>query len=107
MSDEQVVVVDGFGRNDMNDLQCAIESIAHSISDSDEGDETIAAALAGIASGIGRLSHAVTPSNAMPGHDETGGTVASLTEAVMGATAGLCRIATAIESLAEAVRDNE
>lgn len=51
------------------------------------------------------VAHAITPRDAAPGHDATGGNVASLTEAVMGVTAGLCRIADAIEQLAEAVRE--
>ncbi len=55
-----------------------------------------------IETGLTRIAHAITP-NAAPGHDETGGTVASLTEAVMGVTAGLCRIAVAIEQHAAAV----
>ena len=33
-----------------------------------------------------------------PGHDATGGTVDSVTEAIMGVTAGLCRIAGAIKA---------
>ena len=41
------------------------------------------------------------------GPDETGGHVASLTEAVMGMTAGLIRIAEAIDGLASAVGDTE
>ncbi len=36
-----------------------------------------------------------------------GGTVGSLTEAVMGVTAGLVAIATAIHDLADAVRENK
>ena len=55
---------------------------------------------------VDRIASAVTPSCAA-GHDETGGTVASLTEAVMGMTAGLVRIAEAISDLAEAVREKQ
>jgi pyruvate/oxaloacetate carboxyltransferase len=55
--------------------------------------------------GAKRIANAITPLNAAPGHDATGGTVDSLTEAVMGVTAGLQAIASAIESLAEAVRE--
>jgi hypothetical protein len=43
------------------------------------------------------IGTAITP-HAAPGTDETGGTVTSLTEAVMGITAGLCRIAYAIDN---------
>lgn len=42
----------------------------------------------------------------IPGRDEAGGTVASLTEAVMGMTAGLCRIAEALEHIATAIEEN-
>lgn len=55
------------------------------------------------------VANAITPigSNACPGHDETGGAVGSLTEAFMGVTAGLCKIANAITDLAEAVRETK
>ena len=43
--------------------------------------------------------------SASPGKDETGGHVECLTEAVMGITAGLCRVAEAIADLAAAVRE--
>ena len=49
------------------------------------------------------IATAITP-NGAGGPDEAGGHVGSLTEAVMGVTKGLCLIAAAIESLAEAVR---
>lgn len=52
-----------------------------------------------------RVAKAITPREAAPGHDATDGAVASLTEAVMGLTAGACRIADAIESVADAIRD--
>jgi hypothetical protein len=68
-----------------------------------------AANLADVVHGLVRATRAVadsiTPSDAAPGHDATGGTVASLTEAVMGVTAGLYAIASAIGELAGAVRD--
>lgn len=57
-----------------------------------------------LAIGAERIAGAITPLTASPGHDATGGSVLSLTEAAMGVTAGLVRIADAIESLADAVR---
>ena len=51
-----------------------------------------------------RISTAIT-APASPGTDATGGSVDSLTEAVMGITAGLVRIADAISGLADAVRE--
>jgi uncharacterized protein YukE len=50
------------------------------------------------------IAYAILPTNAA-GQDAAGGTVGSLTEAVMGVTAGLVRIADALESVAEAVRE--
>ena len=52
---------------------------------------------------VGSVARAITPSESVAGQDATGGHVASLTEAVMGLTAGLCRIAESIQSLADAV----
>lgn len=54
---------------------------------------------------IQKLANAITPFTAVPGTDATGGGVASLTEAVMGVTSGLCQIAEAINRLAETVED--
>lgn len=59
-----------------------------------------------IASALSDVAHAITPS-AFPAPDATGGTVASLTEAVMGITAGLVKVADAIEYLADAVSTRE
>ena len=47
-----------------------------------------------------KLANAITPT-AVDGTDATGGTVGSLTEAVMGMTAALVKIAEAVEYLAE------
>ena len=54
-------------------------------------------------SAIGAIAEAITPRGVSPGADETGGHIASLTEATMGITAGLCQVADSIERLAEAV----
>ena len=54
-----------------------------------------------------RIADAITPVASSPGTDATGGSVSSLTEAVMGMTAGLVAIAEAIDNLAEAVRERE
>ncbi|MFZ1538868.1 MAG: hypothetical protein WAT23_15985 [Chromatiaceae bacterium] len=43
-----------------------------------------------------KIARAITPKDSMAGEDATGGRVISLTEAVMGVTAGLVRIANAI-----------
>ena len=61
-------------------------------------------ALEGIADAIYSLRKSITPI-AMPGTDAVGGSVDSLTEAVMGITGGLCKVADAIDRLASAVED--
>jgi hypothetical protein len=50
-----------------------------------------------------QIASAITPVGVAGSLDATGGHVTSLTEAVMGATAGLVQIANAIQALAEAV----
>ena len=54
--------------------------------------------------GIHRLAESIKP-DAAPGRDAGGGQVGSLTEAAMGITSGLFRIAESIESLADAIRE--
>jgi hypothetical protein len=51
--------------------------------------------------GLALLANAITPTGASPSHDEAGNYVASLTEAIMGITSGLHKIAEAIEHLAD------
>lgn len=63
-------------------------------------------AVDGMAKSMKRIADAITP-NICGGKDETGGHVESLTEAVMGVTAGLCKIAEAISELASAVREHK
>ncbi len=83
-----------------NSLNCTIDRIADAICDNPD-DGTVTHAIRG---GLRGISHAIT-ANASAGTDEVGGTVTSLTEAVMGMTKALCQIATALESIAEAIRD--
>lgn len=56
-----------------------------------------------LARAIRAVGDAITPP-AAPGHDAAGGTVASLTEAVMGVTAGLVQVAEALDGIADAIR---
>lgn len=58
-----------------------------------------------LACAMQHVANAILPNNAMSGEDETGGTIRSLTEAVLGVTAGLVWISRAIDGLAEAVRE--
>ena len=60
-----------------------------------------------MASCVGAVANAITPSDASAGNDATGGRVRSLTEAVMGLTAGMVRISQAIHGLADAVRERD
>ncbi|HTU22499.1 MAG TPA: hypothetical protein VMG10_30960 [Gemmataceae bacterium] len=68
--------------------------------------EMVTEALNTLSAKVNCISNAIT-SDAIPGRDETGGVVASLTEAVMGMTAGLVRIAESIDGLADAVRETQ
>ena len=54
---------------------------------------------------IGRVANAITPLDAAEGRDATGVRVSSMTEAVMGVTAAMMKIANAIDRLAEAAED--
>jgi hypothetical protein len=61
---------------------------------------------------FGELDRAITPRGSgdtlvTGGHDATGGYVTSLTEAVMGVTAGLCKIAEAINGLGQVVTNTK
>jgi hypothetical protein len=71
-----------------------------------EPSESVEEAIDGLGGPIRQLARAVA-AEAAPGTDETGGHVECLVEAVMGMTAGLCKIAEAIGELAEAVRDGD
>jgi len=75
------------------------ESIAPSILDFPDGRWTVSESLQ-------RIADAITP-NIAGGPDKTGGHIESLTESVMGVTAGLCKIADAISDLASAVRERQ
>lgn len=65
----------------------------------------IADMFGGLVHATHRISTAISD-EASPGTDETGGRVGCVVEAMMGMTAGLCRIAQAIGELAEAVREH-
>ncbi len=56
---------------------------------------------------IKMLANAITPTAAAPATDAFGGNVGSLTEAVLGTTQGLLRIAEAIDNLADAIREQK
>lgn len=53
-----------------------------------------------------RIAGAILPPGIAGGNDAAGGRVESLTEAVMGVTAGLVQIADALNNVAEAIRES-
>lgn len=59
-----------------------------------------------ISDAIRALARAVTPPGAMGSTDAAGTYAESLTEAVMGVTAGLVKIADALEMIAEEMRED-
>jgi hypothetical protein len=69
-----------------------------SATDGDANEQVVAFHVERGADALRALARAVT-ADAAPSLDESGGYVGSLTEAIMGMTAALCRIANAIESL--------
>lgn len=56
---------------------------------------------------VRKVGNAITDGGASPGPDDTGGQVGCLTEAVMGMTSALVKIADSIHDLAEAVREHQ
>jgi phage-related protein len=69
----------------------------------ESGDLDLVGVVDVLAFRVKQIAAAITPQDAEPGKDATGGTVASLTEAIMGVTGGLVKIADSIQALAEAV----
>ena len=68
--------------------------------------EELAEAMNSMAKRTGDIANAIYPlGSAIGGHDANGGYVTSLTEAVMGVSAGLVKIASAIDGLASAIED--
>ena len=88
------------------ELDTAVEALADNLTTLNPmGDDfNVADGLLYLGQEAKKIADAIAPASALPGHDAAGGRVDSLTEAVMGVTAGLCRIADAIEALATAVR---
>ena len=52
------------------------------------------------------IANAITPRGSSPSHDDAGVCVDSLTEAVMGITAALCRVADALGAIANAIESH-
>jgi hypothetical protein len=60
-----------------------------------------------IAESIEAVAAALMPHGAVAGHDAAGGVVLSLTEAVMGITAALIRIAESLNHVAAAIEEHK
>lgn len=71
------------------------------VSDSNGEPANIVDAVQYMAMGIHKIANAITPSGVAPATDATGGHVASLTEAVMGATRAMQNIADATNRLSD------
>ena len=92
---------------DNNEIAVALEQcfISPNVSDSNFESANLVDVVQRLADKTGSVAKAICPQDAMAGKDAAGGHVGSLTEAVMGMTAGLVRIAEAIDGLADAVRE--
>jgi len=92
--------------NSRDQLADAIISSLQSpnVSDSNLEAANVVDVIDSLADSARLIARAITAS-AAPGTDATGGTVDSLTEAVMGITGGLVRVADSIADLAAAVRE--
>lgn len=77
----------------------------HSLMNFPEFIEAVTATAHRVEYGLLKLTRAITPPDVAPAVDLTGEHVGSLTEAVMGMTAGLCRIADALDGIADAIRE--
>lgn len=88
-----------------NSLEETLEQcfISQNVNDSNFESANLVDVVDRLADKTASIAEAIYPSGVVAGTDAAGGHVRSLTEAVMGMTAGLCRIAEAIESLASAV----
>jgi hypothetical protein len=89
-------------RTEANQIEAVIQSVFES-ADVCPGSSTNLVDVVYLLSNSTRaVATAIVPP-VQPGTDAAGNHIESLTEAVMGVTSGLCRIAEAIEKLAEAV----
>lgn len=78
--------------------------ISPNVADSNLEAANVVDVIQGLATSARRIASAIS-ADAAPGHDATGGVVASLTEAVMGITAGLMAVAESNEAIADAIRE--
>jgi tetrahydromethanopterin S-methyltransferase subunit B len=112
MMSEMVDAANALGLNikeAAKNLKDALDGISEQISDfgtEPDGEfENIVSKLDHLVNGVHSLANSITPQGSVDGRDATGGTVGSLTEAVMGVTAAGVQIADAINNIADAIRD--
>lgn len=67
----------------------------------------IADVIAGLASQCGRIANAIRPCDALPGSDSHGGSIDSLTEAVMSVGRSLDGVAEGLHDIAAAIRESK
>lgn len=79
--------------------------ISPNVSDSNLEAANVVDAIDKLAAAASNIAYGLCDPNAAPGRDANDGTVGCVTEAIMGITGGLFRIAHAIEDLAEAIRE--
>jgi len=103
MSEEVAEAISGAFNTEYGTL---IDAIVDSFQRCGEnGDKSLVGVIDDLAYSAKQIAAAITPQDVAPGNDATGGTVASLTEAVMGVTGGLVQIANAIQFLAETINE--
>lgn len=95
----------------MKDITTA-EALVHTlrspnVSDSNGEVANVVDVINHLANATWRVAATIKDPQASPNNDETGGYVNSLIEAVMGMTTGLCKIASSINYLADAVRERD
>lgn len=95
-----------------SEIASAIDDLRESLSSPNVRDSNLEMAnvtdtIQHVANALRSISRAITADKTSGEDAATGGDVDSLTEAVMGITAGLYNVASAISKLASAVRDNQ
>jgi len=90
---------------DENSTGSVADAIRYCMRSTNDDELSLTDAVEHLSDSQSKIALAIT-AGCSEGTDATGGKVLSLTEAVMGVTAGLCKIADAIGDLAEAMRKN-
>ena len=80
--------------------------ISPNVADANGESANVVDAISSLSFSARAVARAITPGSSLSSEDAAGVHVSSLTEATMGITAALCRIAASISELAEAVRDS-